>query len=88
MYYTVFFYQLHMHLFVASRSSPSGQAPGPAPSHNADGGELATADCSQAFDNLGKDSGLASAAVLLEEEGGDGREGWGDEAKLEIDEGG
>ena len=45
MYYT-FFYQLHMH-FVASRSSPSSQAPGPAPSHNAHGGELATADCSQ-----------------------------------------
>ncbi len=36
-----------------------------------------------AFDTLGKDTGLATAAALLEE-GGD--EGWGDDAELEIDE--
>ena len=41
-----------------------------------------------AFDNLGKDSGLASATALLDDEVGDAGEGWGDEAELEIDEGG
>lgn len=38
-----------------------------------------------AFDTIGKDTGLATAAALLEE-GGDGGEGWGDDADLEIDE--